>query len=147
MRFPVLDELSRWARRDGLRLSNALPWGGRALFVVALAVGCGSPRSEDPEGDARTVWETRCVNCHGSGGQGDGPAGRSISPSPRDFTDPSWQAKTDDRRIRNAILYGGAGVGLNQAMAPNPDLRDKDDVTAALVQLVRGFGAGQGATP
>ncbi len=119
------------------------------MLIVALAVGCGGPRSEDPEGDAQRIWETRCVNCHGVGGRGDGPAGRSISPSPRDFTDPRWQAKMDDRRIRNAILYGGAGVGLNPAMAPNPDLRDKDDVTAALVQLVRGFGAGQGggATP
>jgi len=69
----------------------------------------------------------------------------ATSPRPRDFTDRSWQAETDDRRIRNAILYGGAGVGLNPAMAANPDLREKVDVTEALVTIVRGFGRVEGA--
>lgn len=112
-----------------------------------MLVGCGAPRSEDPQGDARTIWETRCVNCHGVGGKGDGPAGMATSPRPRDFTDPSWQATIDDRGIRNAILYGGAGVGLNPAMAANPDLREKVDVTEALVRIVRDFGRSEGAGP
>ena len=113
---------------------------GRWGALLSLLVGCGAPRSEDPKGDARMIWETRCVNCHGVGGRGDGPAGTATSPRPRDFTDRSWQATIDDRGIRNAILYGGAGVGLNPAMAANPDLREKVDVTEALVQIVRDFG-------
>ena len=112
----------------------------RALLGLSWTVACGGATSEDPEGDARAIWETRCATCHGAGGQGDGPAGLAISPRPRDFTDRGWQEKTDDRQVRNAILYGGEGVGLNRAMAANPDLRDRPDVTEALVGIVRAFG-------
>jgi len=128
------EQSSRPGRGVGLRRA------ARRALLISCVIGCGGPRSEDPEGDARRIWETRCVNCHGVGGQGDGPAGMATSPRPRDFTDRSWQAEVDDRRIRNAILYGGAGVGLNPAMAANPDLREKVDVTEALVAIIRGFG-------
>ncbi|HGG56778.1 MAG TPA: c-type cytochrome [Nannocystis exedens] len=113
----------------------------RALAVTLAVISCGGAPAIDPAIEAQSVWQTRCVNCHGSRGRGDGPAGRATSPPPRDFSDPNWQR--NDGQIRLAILYGGAAAGLNPAMAPNPDLRDKPAVVEALVAIVRSFGAAQ----
>ena len=116
---------------------------GRVLAVVVvqglLVAACGSAPAGDPAAEALAIWGARCANCHGPGGAGDGPAGRATSPPPRDFRDPQWQAQTTDSRIRMAIHYGGAKLGLNPAMAPNPDRADKFEVTAELVKMIRGF--------
>jgi mono/diheme cytochrome c family protein len=119
---------------------------GRAPAVGLLAIGlfihasCGSAPKGDPKAEALAIWGSRCANCHGPTGAGDGPAGRATSPPPRDFRDPQWQEETSDSRIRMAIHYGGAKLGLNPAMAPNPDLVDEFEVTAELVKIIRGFG-------
>ncbi len=111
----------------------------RALAVTLVVASCGGEPAIDPVIEARSIWDTRCVNCHGVRGRGDGPAGRATSPPPRDFSDPNWQPSAG--QIRLAILYGGAAAGLNPAMAANPDLRDKPAVVEALIAIVRGFGA------
>jgi mono/diheme cytochrome c family protein len=36
----------------------------------------------------RTLYEARCLACHGAEGKGDGPAGAALNPPPADFTDP-----------------------------------------------------------
>jgi len=112
----------------------------KALATLSLTlVTCARPTGVAPEVEARTIWEGRCVNCHGPGGRGDGPAGLATSPRPRDFTDPEWQRQTSDGQIRAAILYGGAAAGLNPVMAANPDLQDRPKVTQALVGIIRGW--------
>ena len=119
----------------------------RILLPLLGTVACGGPPAVVPEDEARAIWESRCVNCHGAGGRGDGPAGLAISPPPRDFTDAGWQAEISDGRIRAAILYGGAAAGLNPAMAANPDLRNKPAVTDALVAMVRAFARAEPPRP
>jgi len=117
----------------------------RALAATLVVASCGGPATIDPGTEARSVWETRCVNCHGLHGRGDGPAGRATFPPPRDFGDPRWQSSDD--RIRLAILDGGVAAGLSPVMAPNPDLRDKPAVVEALVAIVRSFRAVQAEPP
>lgn len=46
----------------------------------------------------------------------------------------------DDAHIAQTIVEGGVAVKLSAGMAPNPDLKDKPEVVAELVKIVRKFG-------
>jgi hypothetical protein len=58
-------------------------------------------------------------------GKGDGPAATGLGANPRNFTDPQWQQTTADEKIRKVIKEGGEAVGESSAMAPNPDLSER----------------------
>lgn len=113
------------------------------LMAIGLSTapsGCGDKGSAGgPAGEAKQIWDTRCANCHGPDGAGDGPAGKALDPPPRSFKDAVWQSKTTDAQIETIILQGGAAVGKNPLMAPNPDLRGREDVLKELVKIVRSF--------
>jgi mono/diheme cytochrome c family protein len=126
------------------------------LLMTALAIGCGKaeapPPSQAPppgtvsaasggasaKAKATTMFEQRCVPCHGAAGGGDGVASASLDPRPRAFGDPEWQASVTDEHIIKIIKFGGAAVGKSAAMPNNPDLTDPD-VVAALKDVVRSF--------
>ena len=80
-----------------------------------------------------------CAACHGDTGAGDGAAAAALDPKPRNFADAAWQDKVDDAHLTKVILEGGTAVGLSPMMAPNPQLKDKPEVVAALVKKIRGF--------
>lgn len=128
------------------------------LFAVALACGNESgqepsmpaqaPRAQAPAkpsappkvdavAEAQQVFETRCVTCHGPNGAGDGPASKGLTPPPRNFQAPAWQAEVSDEHLSNIIQYGGAAVGRSPTMPGNPDLTGKPEVVAALVAYLR----------
>jgi mono/diheme cytochrome c family protein len=108
------------------------------LAGMGLVSGCeGDKGSPDAEAEANKIWNERCVTCHGPDGAGKGPGAGALSVKPRSFQDPTWQASVDDARIQKVIVEGGASVGLNEAMAPNPDLKNKPDVVAALSKKIR----------
>jgi len=132
-------------------------WGGVAL---ALLLGCGGeetggaaspPPARGTQTAARApaapqlsaaaeaaqLFTTRCVTCHGVKGAGDGPGSASLTPPPRNFQDPAWQAEVDDAHIANIIQFGGAAVGRSLTMPGNPDLTGKPEVVEALVVLIR----------
>jgi cytochrome c553 len=111
-----------------------------ALFsFVALTTACGDKGGGDAQAvaEANKIWNERCVTCHGNDGGGTGPGAAALAVKPRSFKDPAWQASVDDDRIRKVIVEGGAAVGLNEAMAPNPDLKDKAAVVDELVKKIR----------
>lgn len=93
----------------------------------------------DPAADARKLFATKCVVCHGDHGAGDGPGAAALNPKPRAFADATWQASVTDEHIKKTIVEGGAAVGKSPAMAPNPELADKPDELTALVKIVRDF--------
>jgi mono/diheme cytochrome c family protein len=86
---------------------------------------------------AQEIFATRCFTCHGVNGAGNGPASAGLTPPPRDFQDPAWQASVTDEHIRQIIQYGGAAVGKSAAMPANPDLTGKPEVVEALLAHVR----------
>ncbi len=96
--------------------------------------------SEAISAEAKQTFETRCYTCHGMKGMGDGPGSAGLTPKPRDFTDPTWQASVTDDHIDKIIRYGGSAVGRSPMMPGNPDLIAKPEVVAALVQYVRSLG-------
>ncbi|MFO0610718.1 MAG: c-type cytochrome [Polyangiales bacterium] len=92
-----------------------------------------------PEAEAVQIFNGRCAVCHGATGVGDGPGAAALTPRPRNFHDPAWQAATTDAQIETIIRQGGAAVGKSAAMPPNPDLADKPAVVAALRAHIRSF--------
>lgn len=99
-----------------------------------------APIAVTPAAEARHIFDTRCVVCHGSIGQGDGPGGAVLEPKPRKFADTTWQKSVDDAHIAQTIVEGGLAMKLSAGMAPNPDLKDKPEVVSELVKIVRKFG-------
>jgi mono/diheme cytochrome c family protein len=92
--------------------------------------------------EAKEIFSTRCFTCHGVNGAGNGPASSGLTPPPRDFQDPIWQASVSDEHIRQIIQYGGAAVGKSPAMPPNPDLVAKPEVVEALRAHIRSLKGG-----
>jgi cytochrome c553 len=122
---------------------------------VALLAGCkgkapapvatlaetqvAAPPPPSPAQEARHIFDTRCVVCHGNHGTGDGPGGAALDPKPRAFANAAWQASVNDARLAKVIVEGGLAVKLSAGMAPNPDLQDKPEVVAELIKIVRAF--------
>ncbi len=86
---------------------------------------------------ARIQWGTYCFQCHGPAGKGDGPAGITLDPPPRDLSNPEWQDSVDDEYILRVIRDGGASVGMSGNMLANPTYRNQEGVLRALVAMVR----------
>jgi mono/diheme cytochrome c family protein len=119
--------------------------GDQAAQPAAPAAPAPAPvavakSSEAIGAEAKQIFETRCYTCHGMKGMGDGPGSAGLTPKPRNFTDPTWQASVTDDHINKIIRYGGAAVGRSPMMPGNPDLIAKPEIVAALVQHVRGLG-------
>jgi cytochrome c553 len=124
--------------------------------LIFAAAACGKkseppppPIEESPEvaaaaaspaEQAQTTFKTVCATCHGEGGLGNGPGAAALNPKPRNYTDKTWQASVTDDQIRQTILMGGAGVGKSPAMPAQPQLKEKPEVVAALVKIIRTFG-------
>lgn len=89
--------------------------------------------------EARTLFDSLCFTCHGSGGHGDGPGAAALTPKPRSFADAAWQDSVNDEQIKKTIVFGGAAVGKSPMMPAQPQLKGKDDTLAALVRIVREF--------
>jgi mono/diheme cytochrome c family protein len=115
------------------------------LAAALSACGGGAPKkpSADPAvvAEAKQVWDTRCVTCHGPQGMGNGLNAKQLKTTPRSFRDGSWQSDTTDERIKQVIVQGGGAVGLSVEMAANPDLADKPAVVEELLAMVRSFSS------
>jgi hypothetical protein len=78
-----------------------------SLLVVCLGVGCG--RNER----MNALYAERCFNCHGAGGNGDGPLAVALPVRTPDFRE-TVQRKSN-AQIRQIIA---AGVGVMPAFDP-----------------------------
>jgi mono/diheme cytochrome c family protein len=92
-----------------------------------------------PETEARQIWETGCVTCHGAAGRGDGSMAARLTPPPRDHSDPAWQDSVTDAQIADVIVRGGAALGMSASMPARTDLAGKPAVVDALVARIRSF--------
>jgi cytochrome c553 len=111
-----------------------IAWPATSEEVKARAI------SSDARKEALSIFTERCAVCHGTDGDGEGPAASNLSPHPANLRSRKWQSSISDARIAKIIVNGGASEGLSASMASNPDLEDKPDVVAALVEQIRKFG-------
>ena len=110
-----------------------------AAAQPAAAAATAAAADADPVAEAKNIFATRCVTCHGASGKGDGAAASALNPKPRDYTDKAWQASVTDEQLAKAIVEGGAAIGKSALMPANPDLKGKDAVVAEIVKLIRAF--------
>ncbi len=101
------------------------------------------PVTTSDQDPIRQVYDTRCAQCHGSEGEGDGPAAEFLYPRPRDFTLGVFKYKTSaadsefpfDTDIAATIRDGLPGTSMpawgEVLTAPQID---------GLVTLIREFG-------
>ena len=128
---------------------------GVALLIASVVAGFGvegaTPAAPKAAGapvgisaaaikEANSIYQTRCLMCHGPTGKGDGAMGAMLQPKPRDLGDPAWQQSVTDEHIEKIILGGGPAVGKSPLMPANADLKDKPEVLAVLRMMVRSFG-------
>ena len=138
-------------------LLRSLSWLFRiaaALFLAWLLLSrIASAEPTPPAGavptaadqtEAREVYESSCVTCHGPKGDGDGLGASGLPTKPANFTDPAWQKTVSDDEIARAIVGGGAVVRRSPLMPANPALASKPGVVAALREMVRGFAKAKG---
>ncbi|NQU48717.1 MAG: c-type cytochrome [Planctomycetes bacterium] len=121
------------------------------LLIPALALAsCGGSEKPSPAENGETpatpeidlavgaeYYAITCTPCHGATGMGDGVASEALVPKPRDLTNKEWQASVDDEYLRKIIQYGGAAVGKQPTMPPNPVLGSQPEVLASLIAHVR----------
>lgn len=109
---------------------------------VVAVVGPATPAAGDAPAmvEAKQLFGTVCAACHGTNGMGDGPAAASLNPKPRAYSDMEWQKVATDEGIANIILVGGGAAGKSPMMPAQAQLKDKPEVVAALVQIIRAYG-------
>ena len=92
-----------------LLCASALTFGG--AFVAATAQTGDIPKNPvpgDPKSIAagRKIFQTYCVDCHGSKGKGDGSEGQDMDPHPANFTDNKQEHGTTDADLFVVVRDG-----------------------------------------
>jgi cbb3-type cytochrome c oxidase subunit III len=99
-------------------------WAASALSAQGL---------QAPAAHGKTIYESRCVECHGASGRGDGPAGSHLSPAPRDFTSAKYKIRSTetgsiptDTDMAQSIKQGLAGSAMPawSGILSDADIRD-----------------------
>lgn len=79
----------------------------------------------------KAVYQQSCAICHGAGGTGDGPAGKSLVPPPRNLVEGNWVKGGTSIALFNTIKNGLPGTSM-AAFAHIP-VKDR----WAMVQFIR----------
>jgi mono/diheme cytochrome c family protein len=96
-----------------------------------------NPLSSNKEAIARgkTLYQDRCVDCHGKKGKGDGPGAADLDSRPPDFSHPKVRQQTD-----GALFWK-----ITEGRKPMPSYGRKltDDERWALVAYLRSLSSGK----
>lgn len=54
----------------------------------------------------KSLYDSKCVICHGADGKGNGPAAAALNPSPKDFDRPQFWQGDVDQKITDTVRNG-----------------------------------------
>jgi len=91
------------------------------------------------EFNAEQTYNMACGVCHGTAGDGNGPAGGALTPKPADFTDAAFWADRDDQRVFDVIKNGAASVGGSPLMVGFGASYNDDQIQAMVDYLKTAF--------
>ena len=78
-----------------------------------------------------------CWTCHGEGGAGDGPAGATLEPKPRKYTQGDFKFGGTDKDIYEVIVNGAASKGGSANMVPWGGVITDEADRQALIKFIR----------
>jgi mono/diheme cytochrome c family protein len=90
------------------------------LLLALLLHDAAADDAPKPRG--QVLYASSCAACHGSKGDGKGPAAVALRPKPTDFTRAAWWVDRTDATIAASIRAGSPGT----AMSPFPALTDAE---------------------
>jgi len=95
----------------GVGHEGEAPAGGAA---AAANVDVASLLKPSPEliAKGKNLFAVNCASCHGTTGQGNGPAAAALNPKPRDFTSGYWKFGGGIARVVRTISEGSPGTGM-----------------------------------
>jgi mono/diheme cytochrome c family protein len=111
---------------------NLLLIAHNSSFSIALA---------DDLVEGKEIYKKRCLNCHGEGGEGDGPAADLLYPRPRDFTLAQYKIRTtmSGELPTNEDLYKSISEGLHgTSMIPWKEVLSEREIQQ-LVTYIKTF--------
>ena len=75
----------------------------------------------------KQAYDRLCSSCHGAAGTGDGPVGKALPPGLLpDLTTTKLKFATDDDKMKDLIIKGGAAAGLSPIMPPHPGIQGEE---------------------
>ncbi|MBI5197893.1 MAG: cytochrome c [Nitrospirae bacterium] len=95
----------------GIRKGLGLGLLGGGLVAGVVAVSFSSVFAADLV-RGKKLYDTNCIACHGSKGDGKGPAGATLNPQPTDFTSATVMKEINDARMKKSIKEGLPGTAM-----------------------------------
>jgi len=83
----------------------------------------------------KAIFMDKCSPCHGPEGKGNGPAGTSLNPKPRNLTDASYMSTLSNEHLFKVISEGGASVGKSPLMPAWGGTLSKDDIWNVIAHI------------
>lgn len=110
---------------SGEFLADATEFGLRAIVGYLLTLGVPDFKYDEPWKSpefsqanvdrGKVIYKEYCVQCHGPGGKGDGPAASGLSPKPAVHANMAFD-KLPMEYLYNVIYHGGRSVGKSTNM-------------------------------
>ena len=100
-----------------MRVKKLLLLALSLMMTFSLAVNCGGKKEETadaPANPGKDLYDQNCASCHGETGAGDGPAGASLNPKPRNYKAPAadWKNGADLAGVTKTLKEGIPGTGM-----------------------------------
>jgi cytochrome c oxidase cbb3-type subunit 3 len=121
----------------GLAVLIGAGWAAYALLKPGPGAGPASIGDDPFLLAGKTIYDSRCVSCHGPQGKGDGPVAKTIgTPPPGDLTDDQWKHGDRPEQVVGVIARGLPGTG----MSPWVGTLDDEEIraVAAFVYVLSG---------
>jgi len=93
-----------------------------AVKKAAVLAPAHPAPSGSPELGAR-VYAQRCAICHGSAGEGNGPAASGLNPRPRNHTDGAYMNGRTDAQLLAVIRNGKGAMPAWKGVLSEPEIR------------------------